>query len=107
MRYVKHYVVEMRDPDTGYWVEQMRVAPAYQWVEKIYPFLWFWKVKRREIENEYEAHHNARRRAIFQAKSFVEHRREDARIKQVWADQFRGEEYTWSREIWLNGKFLD
>lgn len=105
MSYIKQYVVEMRDPDTGYWVEQMRITPAYKWVETAIPFLWFWSFKRREIENEAEAHANARRRAIFQARAFAERRREDVRIYPIWSDDGP---FDWTgRVFWLNGKFLD
>lgn len=104
MRHVEHYVVEMRDPDTGYWVTQMRVAPAYEWAETVVPFLWFWSFKRRQIKNQAEALANARRRAIFQARTFAERRREDVRIYPVYTDDYGD----WSGQVfWLNGQFQD
>ena len=99
------FVIETRNPDTGYWKDWMPIVPKYTCVRRSVTkrFLcWTWQKRTRVITNYTAAYTAARKRAIYQAKA-ARRRHHDVRIQAyVFRDHYRTN-YT----IWENGKFLD
>lgn len=108
------FEIQTRNPDNGYWQDEMTFYPAYEYDETVTQksfLVWTWEKKVRKQTNYFKANENARMRAIHHAKTFRKRRLEPGtRIVVVHANVDVRDATQYNRTesvIWEDGKFLD